>query len=165
MLEKASSPELCLSQPSIPSLLSTSPRLCSPQVLSPHLTTSAGSLVPARETCLREQAWLKNSLMSGEMVFTLLKRMGTTWQQLQPSSSHCLLPSRHARAYLWEYTFLERSRWTRLLWDPCTRAPKSCQGGDVSHGQAAPEVLHSPGMEGPCARYSQHPKDSLCQPG
>lgn len=56
----------------------------------PHLTTSAGSLVPARETCLREQAWLKNSLMSGETVFTLLKRLGTTWQLLQPSTRHPL---------------------------------------------------------------------------
>ena len=44
----------------------------------PHLTASAGSLVHARETCPRTQAWLKNSLMAGEMVFTLLKRKGTT---------------------------------------------------------------------------------------
>lgn len=142
----------------------------------PHLTTSAGSLVPAREMCLREQAWLKNSLMSGEMIFTLLKRMGTTWHHLPPRTRHPLgatPPSRHPRAYLWEYTFLERSRWMRLVWDPWSRAPKSCQGGDVSHVEGDPESLQpltkprdGGGLRaGLTAWYSQHPKDNLCQPG
>lgn len=69
---------------------------------------------------------------------------GTTWHHLPPSTRHPLgptPPSHHPRAYLWEYTFLERSRWMRLVWDPWTRAPKSCQGGDVSHVEEDPEAL------------------------
>lgn len=114
----------------------------------PHLTASAGSLVPARETCLRAQAWLKNSLMSGEMVFTLLKRMGTTWHHLPPGTGHppgyrTPLPAVPG-AYLWEYTFLERSRWTRLVWHPWTRAPKSCRGGDASRVEDNPASAAAP---------------------
>lgn len=71
------------------------PTSCSPQICPlgaltapPHLTASAGSFVPARETCLRARAWLKNSLMAAEMVFTLLKETGTARHHRPPGTGH-----------------------------------------------------------------------------
>lgn len=58
----------------------------------PHLTASAGSFVPARETCLRARAWLKNSLMAAEMVFTLLKETGTARRHRPPGTGHPGVP-------------------------------------------------------------------------
>lgn len=58
------------------------------------------------------------------MVFTLLERKDTEWHHLPSLAPHS---TSWPRAHRCEYTFLERSRWTRLAQHPWTSAPKSCK--------------------------------------
>ena len=57
------------------------------------------------------------------MVFTLLERKGTEWHRLPSLAVHS---TPQPGAHRCEYTFLERSTWTRLAQHPWTSAPKSC---------------------------------------
>ena len=57
------------------------------------------------------------------MVFTLLERKGTEWHRLPSLAAHS---TPQPGAHRCEYTFLERSTWTRLAQHPWTSAPKSC---------------------------------------